>query len=57
MSKKFYSNTNICKFIIFNENNKKSGIYKWNNIITGKSYIESVIDITKRLRKYFLPEH
>ncbi len=57
MSKIFYSNANLYKYIIFNKNNKKSGIYKWNNIITGESYIGSAIDLTKRLRKYFLPEH
>lgn len=57
MPKRFYSNANTCKFIIYFENNKKSGIYKWNNIITKESYVGSAIDLTKRLRKYFLPEH
>lgn len=57
ISKIFYSNISIYKFAIFNEKNKKSGIYKWNTRFTRENYIGSAIDLTKRLRKYFLPEH
>lgn len=56
MSKAFYPNTSIYKSIILKENDKKSGIYKWNNLITGKFYIGSAINLTKRLRDYYLPE-
>jgi len=29
------------------------GIYRWNNFITGASYVGSSIDLTRRLRDYF----
>lgn len=40
----------ICK--ILRENKKKTGIYRWTNIITGDSYIGSAIDLSKRLNDY-----
>lgn len=52
-SKVFYSNAETHKLIIYKENNKKSGIYKWNNLITGEIYIGSAINLTKRLRNYY----
>jgi group I intron endonuclease len=49
------SYNNIDKFTIrkiLKENRKKAGIYRWTNIITGKSYIGSSIDLSKRLNGY-----
>jgi GIY-YIG catalytic domain len=43
------------KFIIskvLKENRKKTGIYRWTNIITGDSYIGSAIDLSKRFNDY-----
>nr|WGO61999.1 hypothetical protein [Fusarium oxysporum] len=31
---KTYSNAERDKFILYKDNNKKSGIYRWNNLIT-----------------------
>jgi group I intron endonuclease len=39
--------------IIFNDNNKKSGIYMLTNKINNKRYIGSAIDLNKRISRYF----
>ena len=41
------------KFIIYKENRRKSGVYRWNNLVTSMSYIGSAINLTRRLRTYF----
>ncbi len=51
--KVFYPNAEIYKFIIYKHNKNKSGIYKWTHIDTGKSYIGSAVNLTKRLGNYF----
>ena len=38
---------------IFKENSKKSGIYIWTNKLSGKTYVGSAIDLTRRFRNYF----
>ena len=43
--------------LIFKNNNGKSGVYRWNNLITGASYIGSSVDLTRRLRDYFSPKY
>lgn len=48
-----YSNIDENKSIIYKENKGKSGIYRWNNIITGKSYIGSSINLGNRLSIYY----
>lgn len=48
-----YINAEKYKSIIYKENNNKSGIYRWNNLVTGSSYIGSAVNLTKRLRNYF----
>jgi group I intron endonuclease len=35
------------------DNKNKSGIYRWTNRITGKFYIGSAVNLTKRLRFYY----
>lgn len=50
---KFYSNLNKHKLIIFKENNKKTGIYKWTNLVTGKSYVGSAVNLTERFKDYY----
>lgn len=48
-----YSNANKDKFIVYKENKNKSGIYRWNNLETGDSYVGSALNLTNRLSKYF----
>lgn len=48
-----YSNAEKDKFVIYKENRNKSGIYRWNNLVTGDSYIGSAINLTNRLSNYF----
>ena len=48
-----YNNSCLNKSIIYKENNKKSGVYRWNNLITGKSYVGSSISLGNRFRIYF----
>jgi group I intron endonuclease len=38
---------------IFKQNNKKSGIYRWTNKLSGKTYVGSAMDLTRRFRSYF----
>ena len=42
--------------LIFKNNNGKSGVYRWNNLITGASYVGSSVDLTRRLRDYLSPK-
>jgi group I intron endonuclease len=48
-----YSNPINLKSIIYKENNKKGGIYRWTNIISGKIYIGSSSNLNKRFSGYF----
>ena len=48
-----YSNADKDKSIIYKENKNKSGIYRWNNLETGDSYVGSALNLTNRLSKYF----
>jgi len=50
-----YSNAYEYINLIYREN-KKSGIYRWNNLITGEVYIGSTINLRKRLSEYFSPK-
>lgn len=48
-----YYNVDKNRCIILNENRRKSGIYRWNNLITGKSYVGSSISLSNRFRIYY----
>lgn len=48
-----YLNAEIDKSIIYKENKNKSGIYRWNNLITGKSYVGSSISLRNRFASYY----
>lgn len=50
-----YSSADKDKSIIYKENKNKSGIYRWNNLVTGDSYVGSALNLTNRLSKYFSP--
>jgi group I intron endonuclease len=48
-----YTNADIDKSRIYEENRGKSGIYRWNNLITGKSYVGSSIYLSNRFSIYY----
>lgn len=48
-----YINLEINKPVIYKDNEKKSGIYRLSNYITGKSYIGSSISLTGRFSIYY----
>lgn len=41
------------KLLIYKQNKGKSGIYRWNNKITNKSYIGSSRSLNRRFNFYF----
>ena len=47
-----YLNVDIQKKQIFIDNRRKTGIYRWTNIISGKSYVGSSIDLSIRFKDY-----
>ena len=49
----FYNNAEESKSIILLENKNKSGIYKWENKISGEYYIGSAVDLSKRMSEYY----
>ena len=52
-----YNNLDLNKSTIYNENYKKSGIYRWNNLVTGKSYVGSSINLSQRFTQYYSSTH
>lgn len=49
----YYSNTAIQKKDILINNKTKTGIYRWNNLVTGKSYVGSAISLSNRFTIYY----
>lgn len=52
-----YSNVDIKKTQIVKENSNKSGIYLWSNLISGKTYVGSSINLSRRFKSYFTYSH
>ena len=50
---KSYSNVSVDKSKILEENKNKSGIYMWTNLINGKCYIGSAVNLSNRLSNYY----
>ena len=48
-----YANFFKDKNNIYTENKNKSGIYRLNNLVTGKYYIGSSVSLTLRFTKYY----
>lgn len=48
-----YSNAGKDKHIIYKDNKNKSGIYRWNNLVTGKSYVGSAKSLNNRFSIYY----
>lgn len=49
----YYDNIFLRKLDILKENKNKSGVYKWNCLITGKSYVGSSVSLSKRFTFYY----
>jgi len=43
------------KYTIYENSRNKSAIYRWNNLITGRSYVGSAVNLIQRLWNYFSP--
>jgi len=54
---KIYENADISKEKIIKDNTNKSGVYRWLNLLTGKSYIGSSVNLSKRFYAYFNLRH
>ena len=52
-----YSNIDTDKSKILSENKGKAGIYQWTHLESGKFYIGSAVDLSKRLKDYFSKAH
>jgi len=50
---KIYANADILKQKIIQDNKGKAGIYRWVNLISGKTYIGSSVNLGRRLSFYF----
>ena len=50
---KSYFNAEADKNTIISDNKNKSGIYMWKNLINGKQYIGSAMDLYNRLSFYY----
>lgn len=50
-----YINVESSKVRILEDNQKKSGVYMWENRLNGKKYIGSAVDLSRRLSRYYLP--
>ena len=48
-----YSNAELQKCKIIKDNKKKSGVYRWTNLINKKTYIGSSIDLSMRFKHYY----
>ena len=50
---RIYKNADLDKLLIIRENKGKCGVYRWKNLINGKSYIGSSVKLDYRFRSYF----
>jgi len=49
----FYNNADIDKLKILSDNKDLAGIYQWKHNESGKTYIGSAFDLSKRLKQYY----
>jgi len=52
-----YANADLQKVDIIQENKSKSGIYRWINLVSGKTYIGSSVNLSRRLAEYYCYNH
>lgn len=48
-----YPNAASSKYVFYKENKNKTGIYRWTNLVNGKSYVGSSKSLNKRFYFYF----
>lgn len=48
-----YSNADEMKESIIKENKDKSGVYRWVNLINGRTYVGSSVNLSKRFTSYY----
>lgn len=53
----FYLNPYENRTEIYRDNNNKSGIYRWCNLINGKSYVGSAVNLRNRFYQYLSHSH
>lgn len=53
IAKAIYVNADIQKELAIKQNRFRSGVYCWTNKISGKSYIGSSVNLSKRLNNYY----
>jgi hypothetical protein len=54
-SEKLYSNAEADKSTILSNNKNKSGIYRFKNLINGKRYVGSALNLSNRFLFYYSP--
>lgn len=52
-AKAIYANADIQKELAIKQNRFRSGVYRWTNKISGKSYVGSSVNLSKRLNNYY----
>jgi group I intron endonuclease len=52
-----YNNADLQKDLAIKENKGIAGVYRWVNKESGKSYVGSSVDLSKRFRKYYSYNH
>jgi hypothetical protein len=52
-----YDNADINKLQIISENSSKAGIYQWTHKKSGKIYVGSAVDLSKRLKNYYIKSY
>ena len=48
-----YSDAWSEKEIALKDNKNKSGVYRWTNLINGKCYVVSSVNLSRRFRSYY----
>lgn len=52
-----YENADTQKSFILEENMDRSGVYLWKNLINGKMYVGSSVNLRRRLLQYYNAEY
>jgi len=52
-----YNNADTQKELILNQNRGKAGVYRWTSKLSGKSYVGSSINLSKRFNDYYNYNH
>jgi len=47
------ANSDLDKQNILKENRGKSGVYRWTNLVSGKTYVGSSVNLSRRFSSYY----